>query len=153
MSQIILFTPDGLSNIIKEKEELLEKRKDAVISLRTAREMGDLSENAAYHVARSRLSTIDSRLRHLTYLIRLGRVKAVPADNIVGIGSKVELIQNNKEINYEVVGNFEGDPSKNKISNISPLGKSLIGKKQGDSIQFHAPNGSVTYKIKSVNNN
>ncbi len=152
MSQIILFTPDGLKNILKEKEEFLEKRKDAVICLRTARDMGDLSENAAYHVARSRLSTIDSRLRHLTYLIRLGRVKTVPTNNIVGIGSKVELIQNNREINYEIVGNFEGNPSKNKISNISPLGKSLIGKKPGDSIQFHALNGSVTYKIKSVNN-
>lgn len=153
MSQIIFFTQEGLDKIKKEKEDLLRKRKDAVLSLKTAREMGDLSENAAYHVARSRLSTIDSRLRHLTYLIRLGRVKTVPTDNIVGIGSKVELIQNNQEINYEIVGNFEGDPEKFKISNISPLGKSLIGKKPGAFIQFHAPSGSVTYKIKSINNN
>lgn len=153
MSQIILFTPDGLNNILKEKEELIIKRKDAVISLRTAREMGDLSENAAYHVARSKLSSIDSRIRHLTYLIRLGRVKSLPAEDIIGIGSKVELIQNNKEIKYEIVGNFEGDPSKNKISNISPLGRSLIGKKPGESIIVHTPNGLITYRVKSINNN
>lgn len=150
MSQIIPFTPKGLENIKSEREKLLVKRKPAVENLRIAREMGDLSENGAYKAARAELSSIDSRLRHLSKLIRFGRVENTPTSGEVGIGSKVTLIQNGKQMAFEIVGSFESDPSLGKISHISPLGKALMGRKPGDKVTLSTPNGSSSYQVSGV---
>lgn len=150
MARFISFTASGFQKITEEKENILLKRKTAVDNLRTAREMGDLSENAAYKVARGQLSAIDSRIRHLDYLIRCGRVETAPQTGEIGIGSKAVLSLERKQLEFEIVGSFESDPSLGKISYISPLGKELIGKSAGDKITVVTPNGAVLYEVVRV---
>lgn len=150
MTKFISFTAEGLENIKKEKELLLVKRKSAVENLRTAREMGDLSENGAYKAARAELSSIDSRIRHLNYLLHVGRVENTPNTGEIGIGSKIILTQGNKQFEYELVGSFESDPSEGKISDMSPLGKVLMGKTPGAKVTLSTPSGISSYQVSSV---
>ncbi|OGG03393.1 hypothetical protein A2W14_07500 [Candidatus Gottesmanbacteria bacterium RBG_16_37_8] len=152
MTSIIPFTADGMEKIKAEKETLLLKRKDKVDSLRIAREMGDLSENAAYKIARMELSSLDSRVRYLSYLIRAGKVQTSPIIGKIGIGSKITILQDNKNLAFEIVGSFESNPAKGKISHLSPLGKALMGKAAEDKITVSTPGGSNSYKIISVKN-
>lgn len=148
--KFIPFTYRGLEKVKEEKEALLVKRKPAVENLRIAREMGDLSENGAYKAARAELSSIDSRLRHLTNLLRLGRVQSQPTAGTIGIGSKVKLFDGKKYVEFEIVGSFESDPTLGRISHVSPLGKSLMGKGNGDKVTIQTPNGVTSYQIISV---
>lgn len=152
MPKYILFTQEGLDKVQKEKAILLEKRKEAVYNLRQAREMGDLSENGAYKAARATLSSIDSRIRHLDYLIRSGRVAPLPYTDEIGISSKVKLFVERKYLDLIIVGSFESDPSLGKISHLSPLGKALIGKKVGEKIVLATPVGTSSYQIINVTN-
>jgi transcription elongation factor GreA len=150
MDKFIVFTQGGFDKIQHEKEALLEKRKVAVLELKNAREMGDLSENAAYKVARATLSSIDSRLRHLSKLIRYGRIAKAPNTGKIGIGSKVLLVSNGKNIEYEIVGSYESNPTKGTISHVSPLGRVLMGKEAGEAVHVVTPNGDVTYEVINV---
>lgn len=150
MAGYILFTLEGLEKIKAEKETLTAKRPEAVQNLRTAREMGDLSENAAYKVARSELSSIDGRIRHLTYLIKAGRVPNAPVTGKIGIGSLITVSQNGNKLDFEIVGSFESDPAKGKISHVSPLGKALMGKEAGNKITIATPGGSSSYQVLTV---
>lgn len=150
MAKFILFTARGFEKVKEEKENLLIKRKPAVESLRIAREMGDLSENGAYKAARAELSSIDSRVRHLNKLILLGRIVDTPKTGEIGIGSKVVLSREGKQLEYEIVGSFESDPSEGKISHVSPIGKMLFGKKAGDRVAVLTPNGQTNYQIIGV---
>lgn len=147
MRRYISFTENGLNEIKNERDKISSGRKEAVENLRIAREMGDLSENAAYRVARAKLSSIDSRLRYLNYLIRTAKVISPPTNQTIGIGSKVFLTQGDKEIIYEIVGSFESDPLKGKISDKSPLGKELIGRKSGMTVKYSTPAGNKKFKI------
>lgn len=150
MDKFIVFTQGGFDKIQHEKEALLEKRKVAVLELKNAREMGDLSENAAYKVARATLSSIDSRLRYLSKLIRYGRIAKAPNTGKIGIGSKVLLVSNGKNIEYEIVGSYESNPTKGTISHVSPLGRVLMGKEAGEVVHVVTPNGDVTYEVINV---
>lgn len=155
MRKYIPITPEGLATFKEEKLQLLIKRKTAVANLRTAREMGDLSENAAYKVARHELSAIDSRLRYLEYIIRVSTVAEKTNSDAVDIGRKVKLqpfdsAQGKGTVEYLLVGGYESDPAQGKISHISPIGKAIIGKKKGDEINVYTPKGLVTYRIVEV---
>ena len=150
MSKYIPITPEGLATFKEEKIQLFVKRKTAVVNLRTAREMGDLSENAAYHVARRELSSIDSRLRHLEYIIRVAKVVEKTDSDAVDIGSNVKLQGNNMTVEYLLVGGYESDPAQGKISHHSPIGRAIIGRKTGDDITVNTPKGLVTYRIVEV---
>ena len=150
MDKIYPITAAGLASFKEEKIQLLEKRKGAVVNLRTAREMGDLSENAAYKVARQELSGIDSRLRYLEKIIRLSRIVESNSKDQIEIGNRVKLNGEMGDMEYTIVGGFESDPSKGKISHISPIGKALIGRKQGDEIKVNTPQGIKYYRISSI---
>ncbi len=150
MKGYILFTPEGLEKVKEEKAVLLTKRPEAVQSLRTAREMGDLSENAAYKVARAKLSSIDSRLRHLDHLIFSAQITEKPKPGTVGIGSRVELFDGKKSFNYKIVGSYESDPSNGKISHISPIGRTIMGKRKDDTVNVSTPQGLSPFRIINV---
>jgi len=147
----IPFTKEGYEKIKEEKKSLELRRKEAVLSLKTAREMGDLSENAAYKVARMELSSIDHRLRRIQYLLAYGRIadNAV-SGNWVSIGTTVKITDDKTEKTFSFVGDFEANPALNKISGRSPIGKALMGKRVGDEITISVPNGSITYRILSI---
>lgn len=134
----IKFTKEGLEKLKTEYGKLNIDRPDAVKELSRARELGDLSENGLYHAAKARLRSIDSQLRRVSNQIKLAQV--VPS-------KKILVQQNGENIEYEIVGDFEADPSQNKISANSPIGSSLINKNPGDTVEILTPKGKLTLKI------
>lgn len=147
----ILFTKHGYQHILEEKAKLLSERPEAVEHLRKSREMGDLSENGYYKASRARLSFLDSRLRRVDRLIKLGVIVESTGSNNTEIGSRVTITNDNKQQEFTIVGGYESDPSKKTISHLSPLGKALMGKQIGDVVMVHAPSGPKSYTILSVN--
>lgn len=143
----IPFTQEGYDKILEEKKKLLSERPEAVDHLRKAREMGDLSENGYYKASRAKLSSLDSRLRHLEKLIRLGKVVKTAHTGFVDIGCTITITDGLKEYTYTLVGGYESDPVHHTISYISPLGKALMGKKETDVVSVNAPKGLVSYTI------
>lgn len=146
----IPFTKAGYQEILDEKTKLLAERPDAVEHLHKARGMGDLSENGYYHAAKGRLRGIDSRLRHLELLVRLGKIVEAPSDGTVHFGNTVVITDGTKQYEFTVVGGYESDPTKKTVSHISPIGKALMNRKIGDSITVHAPSGAKQYTISSI---
>jgi transcription elongation factor GreA len=146
----IPFTKQGYQEVLDEKAKLLSERPDAVEHLNKARSMGDLSENGYYHAAKSRLRGIDSRLRHLEILVRLGKIVEASTDGAVHFGNTVVITDGTKHYEYTVVGGYESDPAKKTVSHISPIGKALMNKKIGDVITVHAPNGSKQFTVTSI---
>ena len=143
----IPFTQEGYDKLLEEKKQLISERPEAVDHLRKAREMGDLSENGYYKASRAKLTSLDSRLRHLEKLIRLGRIVQTAHTGFVDIGCTVTITDGTKESKFTLVGGYESDPVHHTISYISPLGKALMGKKENDFISVNAPKGLVSYTI------
>jgi transcription elongation factor GreA len=146
----IPYTRQGYQKVLEEKAKLLSERPGAVEHLRKSREMGDLSENGYYKASRARLSFLDSRIRRIERLVRLGRVVESSGTGIVEIGSHVTITDGTKQYEYSLVGGYESDPSKKTISHQSPLGRALMGKKKRDEVIVHAPQGDKTYIIVSI---
>ena len=146
----IPFTKQGYEKVLHEKVTLLGQRPEAVENLRKAREMGDLSENGYYKAARANLSYLDARLRRVERLIRLGIIVESTGSDKVEIGSRVVLTDGKKQYEYTLVGSYESDPSKQTISYISPIGKALLGKKEQETVEIHAPAGTVSYTILKI---
>ena len=146
----IRFTKNGLSNLQKEHAELLAQRPAAVDDLKKARELGDLSENGYYRAARSKLSTLDGRLRRLSYYLKLAVIIDNTDKNTTDIGSSVVLSDGKKEMRFQIVGDLEAAPEQSKISLLSPIGRAIAGKKVGESTTVLTPSGSITYKIISI---
>ncbi len=146
----IPFTKEGYQKLIEEKATLLRERPDAVEHLRLARNMGDLSENGYYKASRQKLTFIDSRIRRVERLIRLAVIVESSHGGVVDIGSVVTISDGTNTFEYTIVGGYESDPSKKTISHISPLGKALLSKKQGDIIEVNAPSGMKKYTILKI---
>lgn len=151
----VLLTHEGLEELKKEYEELTKvKRPEIVERVSDARDMGDLSENAEYSAAREELSFIDGRIEELEELLKqavvVKEVKSTNGDSGVAIGSRVRLQVEEKTEDFMVVGEWEADPIEKKISHKSPLGKALLGKKHGDTVEVEAPAGKIVYTILSV---
>lgn len=143
---LVTFTKEGYENLKKEYQEIFDSRKDAIKELSRAREMGDLSENGFYKAAKGKVISIDSSLRHLHNLIRRAKV-AGNTTGAIGIGSKVTVNDGKTTQEFIIVGRYEANPSKGRISDASPIGRSLIGRKIGDIVKINTPNGEKTYKI------
>jgi transcription elongation factor GreA len=147
----IRFTKEGFEKLKKEREELLAQRPDAVFHLKTAREMGDLSENGYYKASRQKLNQIDSRLRMVEHAIKYADIIEGSSDNVVEIGKTVTLSDGKVDRVYELVGDWEADPSSGKLSLLSPIGKAIGGKKVGDEVVIEIPAGKKIYKITKLN--
>lgn len=148
----IQFTAEGLSEIKSELAELNGVKLTAAIErVARARDFGDLSENAEYHAAKEELSFIEGRIEELEGIIQRAEVvKTKSSTDAIGIGCKVTVKVAGKEHTYEIVGEWEADPMKKKISHTSPLGQALVGKKKGEEVEFEAPAGKVVYQIKKI---
>lgn len=144
------FTKEGHIKLLKEKEELEKQRVDAVIGLRTAREMGDLSENAAYKVARMRLSSVDRRLRVLNRVLEGAYIVRAMSTDVVEVGSLVTVEGKDGERAFRIVNSHESDVLKGKISYYSPIGKALVGLRLNDKAMIKTPSGIVEYTIKKI---
>lgn len=146
----ILFTQEGYDKVAKELEALREIRKPAVEMLTTARDMGDRSENAAYKSARSKLSSIDSRIARTEVLLRRAKIVESKQNGSIDIGSNVTVDDGIQQKKYEIVGSYESDIPNGKLSYMSPIGKALAGKRQGDVVQVTVPAGDLSLKIVDV---
>lgn len=145
----IKFTKKGLEDLKKELEDLEQDRPDAVKELSRAREMGDLSENGLYTAAKARLRSMDSKILRMKSMIKLADVEE-QQEGIVGIGSKVLVKQNGKEIQYEIVGDYEANPLEKKVSANSPIGTALLGKVVGELAIFESPSGKISLEVVKV---
>lgn len=146
----IKFTKNGFEKLKKEVKSLETERPTAVLDLKKARDMGDLSENGYYKAARFKLSSIDHKLRVLKSQIKQAIVIENFDNQNINIGNTVILEKENQKITYEIVGDLEANPNLSKISINSPLGKALAGKKLHDEIIINAPIGKIKYKILSI---
>jgi len=145
----VFLTPEGLKKI---KEELgwrkNQKRREIAARLAVAKEQGDLSENAEYTAAKEEQMFNEGRIQELETLLRSAEViDSHPSDGTVAVGSKVTVLINNQKQIFRIVGSFEADPVKGWISNDSPIGQALLGRKNGEVVEINTPRGGVKYKI------
>ena len=147
----IQLTKDGLAEVKLELSQLKNDKLPAAIErLARARDFGDLSENAEYHAAKEELSFLEGRVEELEDIVARAYVADKKDSDSINIGCKVTVELSGKEHTYEIVGEWEADPMKQKISHTSPLGTALVGKKKGEIVEFQAPAGKVIYKIKKI---
>ena len=144
------FTQEGFENFKKELRKLETRRPQTVINLSNAREQGDLSENAGYHAAKDELSQIDSRVREIKYLLRIGKVAKSDGQGIVSFGSKVTVKTEKSNMEFTIVEQLEADPKVGKISTNSPIGNALLGRKVGEIVEIETPDGKNTFKISKI---
>lgn len=149
----IYVTQEGLDKLKSELDYLkTTKRKDIAGRIASAKELGDLSENAEYSEAKEEQSLVESRILELEETLR--RVKMIEkhtGSKIVVIGSHITVIDQNKEKReFDIVGSNEADPATGKISNESPLGRAFLGHQAGDDIKVSVPKGMVTYTLKKI---
>ncbi len=143
----------------EEKEKYLEylkttKRQDVIEKLKIARDFGDLSENAEYDAARDEQRKLEAEIEKIEETLRVAKIvdiKDIKTD-VVGVGTTVKLYDEefDEEVQYSIVGSLECNPSKGLISNESPIGKSLMGKKVGDVVSVEAPAGIIKMKVLSI---
>ena len=155
MAQIpkaVHLTSEGLEELKRELNNLIEsKRPEVVERVARARDFGDLTENSEYHQARDELSFIDGRIEELQELLAKAKlIDDKKKRQTVDLGCTVTIIGNGKSHTYTIVGEWEADPNQKKISHQSPLGKALVGKKQGDKVEIEAPAGKIVSTIKKI---
>lgn len=141
-------TEDGVKKLRAELEELTTKgRKEIAKSLKDAKELGDLSENAGWDDAKERQVFIEGRIAELESILKQAKIIKKTSGGVVDIGSTVhvELESGNQE--FRIVGSTEADPSKGLISNESPIGQALLGRKSGEEVEVEVPAGTMTYRI------
>ena len=145
MQKDVILTPEGLENLKKEIEYLsTTKRREVAERIKEAREFGDISENSEYDDAKNEQAMLESRIATLEDKLRSASVidaKELSAD-VVRVGSQVQVTDDQgKSLSYTIVGSTESNPSENKLSNESPVGKALVGRKKGDTVTVVLPSG------------
>ncbi|MFA5987498.1 MAG: transcription elongation factor GreA [Candidatus Paceibacterota bacterium] len=139
---------------LKQELEVLKttERKQIAEDLEFARALGDLKENAEYHQARERQADIEDRIFDLENILKTAVIITGDRKGMAFIGSEIKVKKEDTGETkvYVIVGSEEADIAKNKISNTSPLGQAIIGKKVGDTFKVKAPKGDITYKILEI---
>lgn len=151
-NKVVHVTKNGLNALKAELEELARVKRPALVErLERARQEGDLSENSDYINAKEELEFLDGRIDELKEVVGNARVVSQNGNgNHVDIGTTVIVEQNGDRNEFHIVGEWEADPMKKKISHESPLGKQLVGKKVGETAEVEAPAGIVIYKIVDI---
>ena len=154
MKEVIL-TQQGYDKLREEIDYLQnEKRREVAERIRVAREFGDIAENAEYDDAKNEQAMLEHRIAQLEERLLSARVitkKEISKDS-VSVGSTVRLrdIAANKTVEYHIVGSAEANPAENKLSNESPVGKAIMGRKKGDTVEVSVPRGSLKFKILEI---
>ena len=138
------------------KEELnflrTERRKTVAENLEYSKKLGDLSENAEYHEARQEQAEVEDRIKHLENLLKTAVIVDDQHGDIAAVGSTVKVKkQGESDIRtYKIVGSEEADMTNGKVSNLSPFGSSLLGKKKGEIFSFQTPKGKAIYTLINI---
>jgi transcription elongation factor GreA len=151
----VVLTYEGLKKLEQELELLKRvKRMEVAERIKQALSFGDISENSEYDEAKNEQAQIEGRIVQLETMLK--HAKVIDEDEVstekVSIGSKVKLydMEYDEEVEYHIVGSTEANPSQFKISNESPVGSALMGKKQGETVEVSAPDGVIKFKIVSI---
>lgn len=147
MKKLYQITDDGKAELEAELEELKSRRGAIADKIAEARDFGDLSENAEYDSAREEQGLVESRIAEIEDILLNAEIIKATGKTKVALGSKVELKTGKKTVVYSIVGPVEADPLEGKISNESPIGKELMGKKVGDKVTITTPKGEISYEI------
>ncbi|NLL05538.1 MAG: transcription elongation factor GreA [Clostridiaceae bacterium] len=151
----VVLTYEGLQKLEQELESLKTvKRREVAERIKQALSFGDISENSEYDEAKNEQAQVEGRIIQLENMLK--NAKVIDEDDIktdvVSVGSKVTILdmEFDEEIEYYIVGSAEANPSQFKISNESPVGSSLMGKKKGTVVDVVVPDGIVKYKIINI---
>ena len=148
-------TESGLEKFQTELETLKSKRVGIAQAIASAREQGDLSENAEYQTAKEEQELLEHRIEEISLILKNASLiskSTEKAPGIVSLGSTVQLqsLEDSMEMIYVIVGTMEADPSENRISDESPVGQKLLGKGLGEEIVLPCPDGMVACKIVAI---
>jgi transcription elongation factor GreA len=151
----VILTKEGYQKLKHEIEYLsTDRRREVADRIKTAREFGDIAENAEYDDAKNEQAMLEARIAKLEERLASARVieKRDIAKDVVSIGSKVRLrdVDAKQTIEYHIVGSAEANPAEYKLSNESPVGQAILGKKKGETVEVKTPRGSLKYKILEI---
>lgn len=151
----VILTVSGLKKLENELEHLKSvRRREVAERIRQAIDFGDITENSEYEDAKNEQAFIEGQILTLEKMLRNARVidaEDVDTDEVsVGAAVRLQDQQDGSEITYTIVGSMESDPAANKISNESPVGRALLGRRVGDVVQVQVPAGVLTYVIKEI---
>nr|NNM90811.1 transcription elongation factor GreA [Bacilli bacterium] len=151
----VLLTPAGLNKLEEELENLKSvKRREVAERIKVAISYGDISENSEYEDAKNEQAFVEGRIITLEKMLRNARI--INEDEVdtgmVSIGSTVRVrdIEFKEEIDFHIVGSAESDPTENRISNESPVGRSLLGKTVGSMVEVSVPAGTIRYEVLEI---
>jgi transcription elongation factor GreA len=151
MKKLFHLTANGIEELEKELKHLLSERSAIAERIKLAREFGDLSENAEYSSARQEQERSEARISEIDHILKNVNVIASPKNNdVVELGNTVVLKGNGADRAFTIVGSVEADPLKGLISDESPIGKALLGKKLSEDVEIITPAETKTYKIASI---
>ena len=154
MKEIVL-TKEGYNALKKEIEDLSTRRRREIAErIKTAREFGDIAENAEYDTAKNEQAMLEARIAKLEERLAAARVieKRDISKDVVSVGSTVRLrdVDAKQTFEYRIVGSAEANPAQLKLSNESPVGKAIMGHKKGETVEVTTPRGSLKYKILEI---
>lgn len=151
MKKLFRLTKHGITELEAEHKVLTGKRADIADAIKTARELGDLAENAEYQSARAEQDRNEARIGEIEHILQnVEVIKAPKGDSKVQLGSTVTLKGAGKTKQFQVVGTVEADPLNGKISDESPIGQALLGKKVGDDVEIKTPADTTSYNIAAI---
>jgi transcription elongation factor GreA len=151
----VILTAEGHDKLKEEIEYLSTvKRREVAERIKQAREFGDIAENSEYDDAKNEQAMLEHRISMLEERLKGARIVAKndAPKGVVAVGTKVRLrdLDAKETIEYHIVGSAEANPAEHKLSNESPVGKAIMGKKKGEVVEVAAPRGSLKYKIMEV---
>lgn len=152
MKKAYRLTQDGIDELKQELQALIDDRPKVAENIKIAREFGDLSENAEYQTARQVQEKNESRISEIEHILaNVEVIEARNGDTKVQLGSTVKLEnKDGKTKEFQVVGTVEADPLEGKISDESPIGRALLGKKEGDEVEIETPAETTVYRVAHI---
>lgn len=151
MKKLYQLTAEGKVELETELKELKSRRSIIAEKIANARDYGDLTENAEYDAAREEQGQVESRIGDIEEILLNSTLISHPTGaNSVQVGTIVTLETNGKKVTYQIVGPVEADPLEGKISNESPIGMALLGKKRGDVAETETPKGMISYRVLGI---
>ncbi len=143
-------TLEGKKELEAELIELKARRGEVADKIAEARDFGDLSENAEYDAAREEQGLLETRIAEIEDIVNNAEIIKATKRSTIGLGSKVDLKTGKKTVSYTIVGPVEADPLEGRISNESPIGQALFGKKVDDTVTISTPKGDVSYTVTQI---
>ena len=150
MKKTYQITEAGKKELEDELKALKGRRGEIADKIAEARDYGDLSENADYDTAREDQALVETRIAEIEDILANAQIIKANGKSTIGVGSTVELKSGGKSVTYTLVGPVEADPLEGKISNESPIGLALMGKKVGENATITTPRGEIVYEIIKV---